>query len=69
MNEESPLQRVDICILGAGPGGAAAALQLSRLGLPCLVVDKAVFPRDKVCGDGLSGKVLTILNRIDPSVA
>lgn len=60
---------VDVCILGAGPGGAAAALRLSRLGVPCLVVDKAVFPRDKVCGDGLSGKVSAILERIDPSVA
>lgn len=58
-----------VCIIGAGPGGAAAALQLNRLGVPCVIVDKAVFPRDKVCGDGLSGKVMTILNRIDPAIA
>ncbi|MBV8254596.1 MAG: geranylgeranyl reductase family protein [Chitinophaga sp.] len=54
-----------VCIIGAGPGGACAALQLAQLGIPSIVVDKAVFPRDKVCGDGLSGKVLTILERID----
>ncbi|MBC9931749.1 NAD(P)/FAD-dependent oxidoreductase [Chitinophaga qingshengii] len=54
-----------VCIIGAGPGGACAALQLAKLGVECIVVDKAVFPRDKVCGDGLSGKVLTILERID----
>lgn len=55
-----------VCIIGAGPGGAAAALQLSQLHIPCVVVDKAIFPRDKVCGDGLSGKVITALSRIDP---
>jgi geranylgeranyl reductase family protein len=69
MNEEKGVVHADVCVLGAGPGGAAAALQLSRMGIPCLVVDRAVFPRDKVCGDGLSGKVLTILRRIDPAVA
>ena len=58
----------DVCIIGAGPAGAAAALQLQQLHIPCIVVDKAVFPRDKICGDGLSGKVLTALNRIDKSI-
>src|ERR1041384_3698584 len=58
----------DVCIIGAGPAGAAAALQLQQYNIPCVVVDKAVFPRDKVCGDGLSGKVLTALNRIDKSI-
>jgi geranylgeranyl reductase family protein len=57
-----------VCIIGAGPAGAAAALQLQQLNIPCVVVDKAVFPRDKICGDGLSGKVLTALNRIDKSI-
>jgi geranylgeranyl reductase family protein len=58
-----------VCIIGAGPGGATAALQLDRLGIPCVVVDKAVFPRDKVCGDGLSGKVITGLEKIDKAIA
>jgi geranylgeranyl reductase family protein len=58
-----------VCIIGAGPGGATAALQLAQLGIECVVVDKAVFPRDKVCGDGLSGKVLTALEAIDKEVA
>lgn len=57
-----------VCIIGAGPGGATAALQLAQLGIECIVVDKAVFPRDKVCGDGLSGKVLTLLERIDKGI-
>ncbi|MGN7719519.1 NAD(P)/FAD-dependent oxidoreductase [Chitinophaga sp. 22620] len=58
-----------VCIIGAGPGGATTALQLDRLGIPCVVVDKAVFPRDKVCGDGLSGKVITGLEKIDKGIA
>lgn len=59
----------DITILGAGPAGAAAALKLDRLGIPCLLIDKATFPRDKICGDGISHRVVDILKRwIDPSV-
>lgn len=59
----------NVCIIGAGPAGATAALQLAYMGIHCVVVDKAVFPRDKVCGDGLSGKVLTLLGRIDQGIA
>ncbi|HEX8425033.1 geranylgeranyl reductase family protein [Hymenobacter sp.] len=55
----------DICILGAGPGGATAALHLANAGQPCLLLDRATFPRDKVCGDALSGKVLSELRRVD----
>lgn len=56
----------DILILGAGPGGTAAALFLAKEGIPCTMVDKAVFPRDKVCGDALSGKVVEVLRKYDP---
>jgi geranylgeranyl reductase family protein len=62
---------VDICILGAGPGGCAAALQLAKqlpAGMRVLLVDKHVFPRDKVCGDALSGKVMRTLERSAPEV-
>lgn len=58
----------DIFILGAGPGGVATALKLSYLGIPCVIADKASFPRDKVCGDAISGKVTTLLNRLDPAI-
>jgi len=54
----------DICILGAGPGGATAALHLANAGQPCLLLDRATFPRDKICGDALSGKVQSELRRI-----
>ncbi len=63
------MTKTDICIIGAGPGGAATALKLSQLGIPCILVDKAVFPRDKICGDAISNKGMMVLRRIDPSIA
>ncbi|GAB5555717.1 MAG: geranylgeranyl reductase family protein [Saprospiraceae bacterium] len=60
--------KTDILIIGAGPGGAATALKLSYMGIPCILIDKASFPRDKVCGDAVSGKVTTLLNRLDPAI-
>jgi geranylgeranyl reductase family protein len=57
----------DITIIGAGPAGISAALALGEKGIPCLLVDRHHFPREKICGDGLSGKVVMALNRIDPS--
>ena len=44
----------DVLIVGAGPGGSAAAYHLARHGLDVTVVEKATFPREKVCGDGLT---------------
>ena len=61
--------RTDVCIIGGGPGGSAAALQLAKRGVRAVLVEKAVFPRDKVCGDALSGKVMRTLERIDPLLA
>jgi geranylgeranyl reductase family protein len=58
-------QHTKILIIGAGPGGAMAALQLSKLGIKSTIVDKAVFPRDKICGDALSAKVVNLMGRID----
>ncbi len=57
-----------ITIIGAGPAGSTAALALSKRGIACLLTDQAVFPRDKICGDALSGKVVLSLKRIDPQL-
>jgi len=54
----------DVVIAGAGPAGCAAAAELSRAGHTALVLDRARFPRDKVCGDGLSGAALVTLDRL-----
>ncbi len=61
----SLMKRTDVCIVGAGPAGSIAALFLAKFGINCTLVDKAKFPRDKICGDGISGWVLTILNELD----
>ncbi len=61
----SQIIETNVFILGAGPGGAAAGLFLSKENIACVIADKAVFPRDKICGDALSGKVVEILNRYD----
>lgn len=56
-------------IVGGGPGGAAAAIEASRSGLDVIVVDKASFPRDKCCGDGLTTGALRQLEELglDPA--
>lgn len=61
--------RADVCIIGGGPGGCATALQLAKHGADVLLLEKAAFPRDKVCGDALSGKVVRSLERLDPALA
>src|SRR5690606_11665637 len=48
----------DIIVAGAGPAGAVAARTLAAAGLDTLLVDRAVFPRNKPCGGGLSMRVL-----------
>lgn len=61
--------KTDICIIGAGPAGATSSLFLAKMGIPHLIVDAAVFPRDKVCGDGLDLKVVRVLRHLDPAIA
>ena len=60
---------VDVLIVGAGPAGATAATVLARAGRDVLVIDKAVFPRDKCCGDGLTTLALRELDALglDPA--
>jgi menaquinone-9 beta-reductase len=61
-------QEADICVLGSGPTGAMASLMLSKLKIRHTVLDKAKFPRDKTCGDGLILHVFKALRQIDPSL-
>ena len=55
-----------ILIIGAGPAGCACAIELANKGIPSVIIDKAKFPRDKICGDALSGKVLAYIKRLNP---
>lgn len=51
----------DLVIVGAGPAGAAAAIEARRRGLSVWLLDKQKFPRDKTCGDGVSSGAGRIL--------
>lgn len=48
----------DVAVVGAGPAGASAAIRLAREGLRVVAVDRATFPRDKCCGDGLTASAI-----------
>jgi menaquinone-9 beta-reductase len=56
--------RLDVLVVGAGPAGVAAGLTAHSRGLRTLVVDKASFPRDKTCGDGLTAEALRRLEHL-----
>lgn len=60
---------VDVLIVGAGPAGSAAAMELGKAGLSVVILDKAVFPRDKICGDALSVDVVNQLAMLSPTLA
>jgi len=55
---------LDVLVVGAGPAGIAAALTAHRVGLHVRAIDKAVFPRDKCCGDGLTTGALRLLEQL-----
>ncbi len=58
----------DVAIIGAGPGGSTAAIKLAEGGKRVALIDKASFPRDKVCGDGLTPDVANQLMKFFPEV-
>jgi menaquinone-9 beta-reductase len=51
-------RETDVLVVGAGPAGSAAAAWAARAGMDTLLVDAAVFPRDKTCGDGLTPRAI-----------
>lgn len=57
--------QTDVCIIGAGPAGSICSLFLNKFGINSILVDKETFPREKICGDGISGWVVTVLEELD----
>src|SRR5919112_1066488 len=51
---DSARNDADVLVVGAGPGGSSAAYWLALAGLDVLLLEKSTFPREKVCGDGLT---------------
>ena len=58
----------DLVVVGAGPAGTAAAMTAQARGLDVVVFDRATFPRDKTCGDGLTAAALRLLERLGVDV-
>ena len=59
----------DVLIVGAGPAGAVAAIVLARAGARVRLIDRAVFPRDKLCGDTINPGTLAALRRLGLAAA
>lgn len=53
-----------VIVVGAGPAGSAASTFLARAGIGVTLLERATFPRDKVCGDGLTPRALWMLDRL-----
>ena len=61
---EQHLKHYPVVIVGAGPAGCAAAINFKKKNIPVLLIDKADFPRDKVCVDGIPLKTFKLLEEL-----
>ncbi|MBQ4386905.1 MAG: FAD-dependent monooxygenase [Prevotella sp.] len=60
------MDQVKVLIVGAGPAGATCGLLLRKQGIDCMLTDRAEFPRDKICGGGLTPRSYQLLERLLP---
>jgi geranylgeranyl reductase family protein len=64
-----PADEADVIVVGAGPSGSATAFYLAQSGLDVLLLEKSTFPREKVCGDGLTPRAVKALVGMGISVS
>lgn len=65
---EMARQETQVVVIGAGPAGTTCAYQLKKAGIDCVLVDHATFPRDKICGGGLTPKAYHLLEELMPNL-
>ncbi len=62
------MKYTDVLIVGAGPAGSVCGYLLQKAGIPNIVIDHATFPRDKLCGGGLTPKGWKLLDELMPGL-
>lgn len=62
------MDRFDVLVVGAGPGGSVAALVLARAGARVALLDKSAFPRDKACGDLVGPRGVQLLTDLGVAI-
>jgi len=62
------MKKTDVLIVGAGPAGSVCGYLLQKAGIPNIVIDHATFPRDKICGGGLTPKCWKLLEELIPGL-
>ncbi|MEL4359461.1 MULTISPECIES: geranylgeranyl reductase family protein [unclassified Luteococcus] len=62
-------RHADVIVVGAGPGGSGTAAHLARRGLDVVLLEKATFPRDKICGDGLTPRAVRALVKLGMDIS
>ncbi|MCP3913499.1 MAG: geranylgeranyl reductase family protein [Actinomycetia bacterium] len=60
--DQGGMEPADVLVVGGGPAGSVAAITLARAGRRVVLIDKARFPREKICGDGLTAGALRLLD-------
>jgi len=66
--QRRPADQADVIVVGAGPAGSTTAFYLAQAGLDVLLLEKSRFPREKVCGDGLTPRGVRALVAMGISV-